>query len=407
MIDSTYPYTRLLMRRLSFVSMLFLFIIVAPIAAQDATTETGWPIEQRCVGDPTPPPDDWTYDGTILLTGYAGIHGVNAAWDTPRVLTFLNEDNLWGGALSPDGNWYASPRGNFTITESYNGITEIWEIRVFPVNGQRDSAYSIPYRETFFQYMHGQVYWKDNENFLYFDLINPVTGEIRVWNKPDSVWDAHPHKRSYFAPDWTRQIYYENENQPSWGIYNVENDEILDNLNITPPIAWKPDSSEFVATITDGTAMPSYSLALFDRDGVQDDVIVSAPEFEFGLFAIDWSADGRYLAFITFPFAYYSAERKVYSLAYYGFENTLYIADTEQKRIINTCMAVGEGLAWSPVAGVSQLAIMPPGEGTKDVLILDIEADTIYPVAQHFVTYNRRIDQGRGSFYSIIGWRAD
>lgn len=396
------------MRHLSLISIMLLFFIVTPLAAQDAASDTGWPIEQRCIGNPTPPPDDWTYDGTILLTGYAGIHGVNAAWDTPRVLTFLNEDNLWGGALSPDGNWYASPRGNFTITETYNGITEIWEIRVFPVNGQRDTFYSVPFETEFYQYTHGQVYWRDNEHFLYFDLMNPFTGEIQSWTQPDYVWDGEPDNRSYFSPDWTRQIYYETGNQYGWRIYDIDNNSILDALVLTPPIAWKPDSSGFVATINDGADIPDYSLALFDRDGVQGDVIVSAPDREFGLFAIDWSANGRYLAFITLPLEYYIVEGKAYSYGYYDFDNILYIADTQQKRIIDTCMAIGEGLSWSPEAGVSQLAMMPPGEGTKDVLILDVEANTLYPIAEHIVEYNRRIYQGRReSYYSIIGWRAD
>jgi hypothetical protein len=71
-------------------------------------------------------------------------------------------------------------------------------------------------------------------------------------------------------------------------------------------------------------------------------------------------------------------------------------------------MAIGEGIAWSPEPGTPQLAIMPPGPGTKPVLIMDIAANTLYSVAKHLVTYNRRIYQGSQSSYtSIIAWRAD
>ena len=401
------------MRHLAFIPILFALFIVAPLAAQDTPADTGWSVEQRCVGDPTPPPADWTYDGTILLTGYAGIHGVDAAWETPRVLTFLNEDNLWGGALSPDGSWYASPRGYFTITESYNGITEIHELRVFPVNGQRDTYFSIPYETEFYQYTHGQVYWKDNSQFLYFDMMNPFTGVVQAWQQPEYVWDAEPYTRQYFSPDWKRQVFYGYVETATgsvwdWKINDLVNNEILRTLNITSPVAWKPDSSGFGAVITDGADIPTYSLGLFDRDGVQGDVIVSAPDREFGLFAIGWSADSRYLAFIDFPFNYYMVEGKAYSFAYYDSGNTLYIADMQEKNVIDTCLTVGEGIAWSPQYGVEQLALMPPGEGLKDVLILDLDAGALHPIAKQLVTYNRRIYQGRKSSYtSIIGWRTD
>jgi hypothetical protein len=127
-----------LAKTICFFSLLLLFFALSPAAAQESP-DAGWPIEERCIGAPTAPPDDWTYSGTILMTGNSGIHGVNAAWETPHVLTFLNDTDLWGGALSPDGNWYASPRGNFTITETYNGITEIDELRISSIEGQRDN----------------------------------------------------------------------------------------------------------------------------------------------------------------------------------------------------------------------------------------------------------------------------
>ncbi len=103
------------------ISLVSLLLLGAPVLhAQDATDtpDAGWPVEERCVGAPTKPPKGWSYDGTILMTGYAGIHGVNAKWDTPRVLAKLSDKDVWGGALSPDGKWYASPYGERFTTES-------------------------------------------------------------------------------------------------------------------------------------------------------------------------------------------------------------------------------------------------------------------------------------------------
>jgi hypothetical protein len=102
-------------------------------AAQDDDT-SGWPVAQRCVGEPTAPPAGWTFEGTILMTGYAGIHAVQADWETPRVVVFLNRDwgesdsDLPGGALSPNGRWYASPYGSRVMERSYNVVTTLNEI---------------------------------------------------------------------------------------------------------------------------------------------------------------------------------------------------------------------------------------------------------------------------------------
>ncbi len=123
--------------------VILLLTLTTSSAVAQEVTDTGWPVQERCTGSPTAPPKGWTYNGTILLTGNSGIHGVNAAWETPHILTFLDDNDLWGGALSPDGQWYASPRGTFTITETYNGITEIDELRVSSVDGGAQSLLQV------------------------------------------------------------------------------------------------------------------------------------------------------------------------------------------------------------------------------------------------------------------------
>ena len=81
------------MRRLLIITIFLLFVLPHAATAQDDDTSSGWPIVERCV-TPTVRPDGWTFDGTILLEGYAGIHGVNDAWPTPRVLIFSRNDTI-------------------------------------------------------------------------------------------------------------------------------------------------------------------------------------------------------------------------------------------------------------------------------------------------------------------------
>src|SRR5690606_35951618 len=83
------------------LTFLMLLLISAIAAAQEATPE-GWEVVQRCVGEPTTPPEGWNYEGTILLWGNYGIHAIQVDWDVPRVVAFIRDQTIFGGAgLSP------------------------------------------------------------------------------------------------------------------------------------------------------------------------------------------------------------------------------------------------------------------------------------------------------------------
>jgi hypothetical protein len=404
-----------------------IFLIAAPPTLAE---DSGWRVEERCVGKPIQPAPDWTFDGTILLTGNSGIHGVNAAWETPHVLTFLDYYDLWGGALSPDGTLYASPRGDFTITETYNGITEIDELRIYSVDGQRKYV-SLPVdRNQYFfsQYTHAQVYWRDNENFVYdHRQFNVLTGEGEEWPTPDYAYDGYPERRFRIAPDWIRWIFWGMNSQRDWvwsladltrsqffletpyigptahaGEKSIDN-RIIGELNITTPIAWTHDSTVFVATITDNADIPTYSLVLYDREGNRIEPIFHVPdEQQLGWLTVGWSQDSRYFAFVAFDM--YISDGKAYPGIYHNPHNTLYIADTQDKVIYNTCMAIGDGVAWSSTT--DELALIAPGEGLKAVYILDMNDYGLHRVAWHTVDYNVRIYQGgMDAKYGIIGWR--
>ncbi len=74
--------------------------------------------------------------------------------------------------------------------------------------------------------------------------------------------------------------------------------------------------------------------------------------------------------------------------------------------MIDTCRAIGEGLAWSPSS--DQLTFFEVGEGLKRILILDMQSYKLYGVANHIVGYDYRIYQGNyGASDRILGWRID
>ena len=93
--------------------------------AQDNNSLAGWEIEEHCIEEPRHPPDDWTYDGTLLMSGYAGIHAMQSNWETPHVEAFYRSDvqgnrPIIRGQISPDGNWYAVPIGDTWVEPSFN-----------------------------------------------------------------------------------------------------------------------------------------------------------------------------------------------------------------------------------------------------------------------------------------------
>jgi hypothetical protein len=399
---------------------LCLLFALSPTVAQE-TADTGWPIEERCLGEPTPPPDDWTFPGAILMTGHYGIHAVSANIATPYVVAFLRsnmegvrrEDTPNNNPLSPDGKWFVTLEGRYlnTTYESNapyaTGIIFISGIRVHSTGLIRESHFipwdsRIDYRGALHPTPLPEAIWIDNETFaLEGKVVNPFTKEIseidNYYYNNVQGWDDG----DYPSPDWTRHIRIL-DGMSWWGaggsIYDVPQDEAI-NYNIEvltgAVIEWKQDSSGFATEIpADGQAeahefLPP-RLALFDRDGNQTDLIFDAQIMgEKALLSNGkrWSKDGRYLAFLAFTFM--ENDPSLRSLR-------LYIADTELHHIIDTCLSVNSSMAWSP--NNDTLALMSDSGNPRSVIILDTQAWKLHTVSQHTLEY---------SSDGIIDWRGD
>ena len=83
-------------------------ILLLPVVSVHVTTaeeatdmEKSWPIEQHCLGEPTPP-DDWAFEGTIFTQG-SGVHAIRADVTTPYYVAFSGDTEFGNnGALSPE-----------------------------------------------------------------------------------------------------------------------------------------------------------------------------------------------------------------------------------------------------------------------------------------------------------------
>jgi hypothetical protein len=393
------------MNRLLLSLTTFLLIALPHAAtAQDGDTSSGWPVVERCV-TPTVRSDGWTFDGTILLEGYAGIHGVNAAWPTPRVLVFLRDAVMAGDAgLSPDGKWYAKLHQEIFYGKNYNDLFAIDGIRVYSTE-DRNEVYFFSWDNYYFRNEGGdRMYWLDNSHLIYKYIrrasgervrtlvIDPFDGSTIEWKGVKRyrvlyIRAIYPWEwpTQYPSPDFTRVLIYWFWGGEPPGLYYPASYGLITEINLAhePSVKWMQDSSRFVAEIdTDPDEQrESRQLALFNREGNQLDVLIALGDDDsLSIPAAGWSSDGRYLA-VTIK----HQENRV-----------LHLVDLDNHQIINTCLPIGDGAAFSP--DNTQLALLEPGTGTRYVMVLDLETWTLHPVARHIV------EDGDGS---VIGWRED
>lgn len=125
------------MRRLIVILLLF---AVSSIQAQDDSASDGWEIVERCISEPTAPPDDWSYEGIIFLRSDRAIHGMTAHIPTPYIIAYNDPNGIFGlsGALSPTGEWFAVPEGTGGRDGSFVYRYDITRIRTYSTDGRRN-----------------------------------------------------------------------------------------------------------------------------------------------------------------------------------------------------------------------------------------------------------------------------
>lgn len=380
--------------KLIYVVVSLLFCVSAIHADDDP--ETPWPVEERCVPDAVQPPDDWTFEGTIITSGWAGIHGMNAAWTTPQILAF---DSGWinsggFGTLSPQGRWYVIPRATFRDESIYSGYADVTQLLIYDLV-DRKSVFQIEWEDTYSLYFgssSSRYYtfrtpvWFDDDTIVYqrgetFYFVHVPSLEVEEWASPSEweyvspVWVAIAHP----SPDWSRIVARVQDIQ----LFNTETNEAMTEVykpiaNIDlPSVAWHPSSTKFLIS-------GAQSTTLYDADGKLLDTI-SLPSGEdvsddFYIRSNAYSPDGT---------------------LFYGFVKTvdgvfeqwhLAVADPLNAIIIDTCIDSNISAHFSPDG--RQIAFLSYSTGQQELQILDLEAWQLYRTG----IYHRG---------GIIGWRED
>jgi WD40 repeat protein len=358
------------MRRQSLISIILLLCIAAPMVAQDTAPYIGWPIEQHCVGDPTPPPDDWTYDGTIFVQGTQGIRALNDYYQTPYFALF-ESPFIYAASLSPNGQWYAVPAGYRGYATMIDYAYLVDSIMIVSTDTRREAHY-VPWRlysrGSFDMYSVLSPLWLDNEHILYargslsglFDtyVINPFTAESSQWEGEISPLNAAVSSDGTLAVQG--QLDYATY-KTSWNLLNYPDGEVIIALPALSSLLWSPDSTIFAATVelSDDDSNKD-QLTLFDRAGTVTSVIFLT-EVNQSVRLLAFSHDGQLLTFVL--------------------GKNFYVADIQNQKVIETCLTLAghrvglNAIAWSP--HFNQLAFR-----YQDVIsVLNIESNEFYNVS--------------------------
>jgi len=359
------------------------FISGTVICAQDDY----FPIVENCITEPTLPPDDWRYSGTILMSGYAGVHGMNLDWETPRVLVFESnsangDEPLAGASLSPDGKWYALPMGDTWVEVTYSRYSWVQNIRVYKTDGSGDFQvfdfdYYV-YTATASSYL--PMHWIDNESFM--------AGSVRLYPlEPDKAelsplkYDITTFTYTAISPDITRFVELYSDEQ---GLYSLQDIEpILLHEHNTGFVAWREDSSGYInITRSDDTVSIDYH----SRDGDSIDRIV---QFENGQVRASIEASNRVL---------WSPDMTQFAFKWtkpYGDEtqsDRIYIIDFENEQVIDTCLnSIGQPV-WSPNGRF--IAYLEKSNSNQNIIVVDLEIWQAFVVGKHI-----------GTSAEMLGWR--
>lgn len=388
---------------LRLVYALILLLLAANVVFADDDPTTPWPIDERCIGYPIQPPDGWTYPGTLLMSGYAGIHAMQADWETPRVVAFFDSGELGepleGGQLSPDGSWYAVPIGETWVEPSLNQYWLTNGLRIYSTVDDTVLNFDLSEYDDLLDYSRAGFYgtawtyqavrWLNNDElFIGSFLFNPFREagiDVEVAPIPVALSLGIDFEAS---PDWTRVYSFIVSGERGEGLFDPEHPDKAIAYLKTEAVAWLHDSSGFIG---EQQVEAEEWLSLFDRNGefierlfISEGGRLDVHRLVAGRNELGWSPDNRYFAFVHYPPQSQPSQ--------------LMIADRQNRVVVNTCLRPASQPTWSPDG--SQLAVLLRADENLRVTILDLNTWIAYDVARH---------SGIGGALQpdMIAWRSD
>ena len=356
---------------MKYVLLMFTLLMAfsVSIAQSDGISEP-WPIVEQCITLQGTPSDDWSFDGTLVMTSQGRLHAYRDEWQTPRITTFFSSPIQ--DELSPDDRWYAIVEGTARV-EGFNTVFTTTAIQVFDtLDG---NSHTIPWESSYKaqrRVIGRELYWMNDTRLLYSGtVIDPFTAETMPLDRPFNtyhfVFELSPDTQKGLSASWP---------EPHWTIHTPDNTVEL-SIPTTYGALWHPTSEYFVTVTVSPESSDPQNIITINLNGDIEHLeyqIQPSSQYVSDARRMAWSTEGRYLAFETE-------------------DKRLFIADMDQQVVINTCLTPENDFtfAWSPTH--YQLAIIDPRSEDHAIRIVDFDTSVSYIVGYH-----------RGS---IIGWRAD
>lgn len=165
-------------------------ILVGVASAHENTPLEIPPVTQRCVSIENNPPDDWTFEGTIITYEEKGIHGFRADMSTGYYIAFDGHKQfVASGTFSPDGQWFISFWGKTNSVTTISNEYKVSHLVVTSTHPRRE-IYLIPFQDSdslsSFPSFWRPV-WLDNTRFVTasgynndtWSLVAPFEGTIQ------------------------------------------------------------------------------------------------------------------------------------------------------------------------------------------------------------------------------------
>ncbi len=388
-----------MLRRLGLliISLLaFARVVSAQTETPTAEAFPTFPVEQRCISVPTTPPKGWTYPGMILMSGYAGIHAMEADWSTPRVVAPLTMDQqgnvpIDGEQLSPDENWYAVPMGDVFIEPSLNEIWELKTLRVYSLTGD-GKVLTVNLGKTIaadVTWIYFPIVWHGNQSFTVGGYsVDPFKDTIK--SSDFFGFDFAPQP-GVISPDLTRAFgHWVTTDDSGFGLYDVSQPADIGGLRNLDSISWQRDSAGFIAEDLEHT------LVYFGRDGKQiarvyplSGSVTGDKRPLSGRSELQWSPDDGYFGFVETFFP----DSK---------PNNLFMVDMRKHIVINTCIAALNAPVWSPDG--TMFAFLMKAPQNLNLIVVDTKTWQGYVVGQHNRTDFSQSYNGYDP--EMIGWRS-
>lgn len=300
-----------------------------------------WTLNRTCAADPIPTPEGFDFPGAIIsVVPDDGVRALRAATRQTYYVAFAGSNFIEGGALSPDGKWYAVPYGYIQTAATSDFRYIVQELRVISTGTVPQIVARMAWQATFQVGKLQPIRWLDNETLIFAQgsfLQEQTPQVVKPFSEEAQPGDLGDY--AYLSPDLTRGFKLIGD---SWSLIDVATAKTLTRFPaLTDQLIlfrWSPDSSRFAAIKEQAD---SRTLQFYGREGnLTANVAALTQERLPWNFA--WSPDGT-----KFVFSAYDP---------YKNENTLHLGDIQTQTVTDTCILLvnrhegkhDSGVLWSP-----------------------------------------------------------